>query len=446
MIDYISKINDLPIGGTQFDGDWTKVNSWLSTAFTMTANSTKTFDISTLIPDDGFDYEVQFSIYTNSSGTSGFPALYIKQGTTAHYDQLIAYVGSSSAGTDFSCENFILPILSSGVKKITIYASSAVGNTRIGICAIRRMNNNSTLTNPVENVIIPNNTTLPIKGDFVDGQWVDVYRGLYSNVSIASGSSHSFDLSPIIPDTNYSYEIALALWAGTGSVKNNAAELVATDSLSNIKYISRAVTRQATAKTYGGNLTAVVSGSNPIISIKNNGNSTTTINGLRVCGYKRLAKLPTSDFISKLNDYPIGGDTFNGSWTITNTAVINGVSYTGGNTYNVSISNYLPDNTNYYEICCTGSGISGTALGNTLNLNITGDENIKGRGMMMGLISNRGTAGTGTPNTQFFKICAKQDSSGKLNIVVHAYASGTSTNVRLNFWGYRRMGTAGELQ
>ena len=72
MVDYIEKINDISIGGKQFNGPRTDQQIGLvSSAFTMAAGATKTISLANYLPNDGYDYYVTIEGYCYTGTTSG---------------------------------------------------------------------------------------------------------------------------------------------------------------------------------------------------------------------------------------------------------------------------------------------------------------------------------------------------------------------------------------
>lgn len=69
--EYISNINNIPFGGNICDGRWTYNSRALYSGLTVTANTSKVYDISTYLPDDGYIYEVLLWGYCRTGAKSG---------------------------------------------------------------------------------------------------------------------------------------------------------------------------------------------------------------------------------------------------------------------------------------------------------------------------------------------------------------------------------------
>ena len=71
MSDNISKIQEYPISGDVFDGDYVVSGDEIVRETTLNANTTYTYNIAGLIPNDGYTYEVTVSMNGNTPTTKG---------------------------------------------------------------------------------------------------------------------------------------------------------------------------------------------------------------------------------------------------------------------------------------------------------------------------------------------------------------------------------------
>ena len=71
MTNYISSINSIPIGGKQLNGKWEVANLKLMAGVTIASNATQTFDLSEILMDANYDYEVIGLVLTGSNSTNG---------------------------------------------------------------------------------------------------------------------------------------------------------------------------------------------------------------------------------------------------------------------------------------------------------------------------------------------------------------------------------------
>jgi hypothetical protein len=297
MANYIAKVNNYPIGGNQFDSGIIKKDAWLAAAFTMSAAGNKTFDISSYIPNDGYDYEARFSLYSNTNGAN--LTIFIAQGTSAGGSSpCITYRIKPSGGNVNDAGNVVLPILASGAKKVTLNFSAACGNTRLGITVIRRINNNDSLSNRIQNATI-SSESINFGGDINDGQWVGSALTLLNNVSMAASSTKEVSFSSYLPNDGNIYDVVLKMVGTTGSTSGNWGEIVASSAnFSTIFYLGKNITRAASTARFYGNATVPV-GTDRKLTIRNNGTSGASTIQLRVLKYKRIANPQSGNYIEK---------------------------------------------------------------------------------------------------------------------------------------------------
>lgn len=81
MTKYISNLNNMSIGGDILPDNWKNNGVSLANNVSIAASATNTYSISTLIPDNNYDYEVTGFIWITSGSTNGQqPTVAIKNG------------------------------------------------------------------------------------------------------------------------------------------------------------------------------------------------------------------------------------------------------------------------------------------------------------------------------------------------------------------------------
>ena len=440
MVNYIAKINDKPIGGTQFDDNTTRINAYIIAATTLNGGNSITIDVSSYIPADGFQYEVLLIAY--AIGSNNAEAAYrIAQGTSAsnNTQHIIGVRGTHSNASNTAHKSMPFYFRENDARKITIKnTGTGNGTIRIGFANKRRLGNISNISNNITNVNCKG-TSIPFGGEINDGVPVALNTNLFSGVSLASNGTRTVSLVNILPNDGYDYEVELLGWGNTGSTSGNSATFhVNGGTLTPIALLGSAITRFSSSYDIGGDANVVVS-SNRNLIITNQGNAAGTFS-LSIVAYKRMSKPATGDYISKINNNIVGGgDSFSGKWVTKGVSVLSAVTYTDSSTVtrNYTVSNYLPDNTYRYEVMGMITAGTATSAGSAINISISG-----------GLNSVSGVYKVTRENyAQFdanvYKLICKQ-SNGTLTISTTSRSS-KSGNIYLQLIGYRKIGTAGNL-
>ena len=122
----------------------------------------------------------------------------------------------------------------------------------------------------------------------VDGQWVNRFETLASNLSMGYQVTKTFDLSNILPNDGYNYEVMFTITAVTGSANGNCAEIGAqSDILRGTNRVAQTITRtSATMQTSSSFILPV--GGRRLIEVWQIHNSTCTLSFLRTIGYRRI--------------------------------------------------------------------------------------------------------------------------------------------------------------
>lgn len=297
MTDYISNINTYPLSSNAFYGQFDfSTAAAVFTDVKFTASQWKTYSLSSIIPNDGFDYEVQFQCYCTTGTTSGNAVqLQLHSGTTTSGGVKISTrcvrCQTRTSNTQIQAGQAILPIKGSDLN-ITIQHTDTTtsGNCSLYVVSIRRIGANqlSSDTNYISN-INTSSGAVDIGGDLLDGQWVASSFLAADNISISAGTATALDLSNCIPDDNYSYEILVWCSGRTGTTSGNTVSLrVGTSSTANQNpAIARQVTRTASYMLAGGSSKVIV-GTNRTIYVVNTGSATATNVRVYVRAYRRI--------------------------------------------------------------------------------------------------------------------------------------------------------------
>lgn len=217
MTEYVSKIDigtSLPIGGDNFDGQW--VYSYLvlvDNNVTLSAEGLRTFDLSSYLPDDGYDYEVLFSgsMWTGSTSGNAIGATIAPGTETSYSDEKFLRLGrcnTRSASTHGIYYHGMIPI-SATDRAVTFCnhdGSGKSGTWYFQARAYRRIGKNSDSTSDY----ISNINSYPIGGNNFGGQWVFAYKNLINGTALNAETKYTYDLSDYLPDDGYDYEVLLS--------------------------------------------------------------------------------------------------------------------------------------------------------------------------------------------------------------------------------------------
>ena len=131
MIEKLNLGNNIDIGGHNINGEWIKSNTRLWGG-NMTAGQVVTVSLADIIPNDGYDYEIQLCDWINTGTTSGNEVkIFIYPTTSASGDRIcIDKVRTRTASSRFSSGNAIIPIKANN-RNITIKNETSVTS---GIC------------------------------------------------------------------------------------------------------------------------------------------------------------------------------------------------------------------------------------------------------------------------------------------------------------------------
>lgn len=445
MVDYIEKINDISIGGYQFDGTRDDTITTLNngSTFTMAAGATRTFDVSSLIPNDGYDYFCTFDGYLYTGTSSGNSAdMQIYSGSSASNPNSNFYRRLCRAVTRHSSAQFaagtIEILIRHTDKKITIYngdSNGTSGNMQFRLTSYRRVGTNDSLANKVEKITTKDGT-YTLGGKVVDGNLKLIMQNAVTGTTVAASGTSNISIANLLPNDGYEYEVFVTIYSNTPSTSGKSNILFV-----NNKRCAAVISRSASAYRCGGNALIKV-GTNRNIAIYNSGNSVTNSTSLRILHAKRLGTNNPTNTISNITTpdgtYNIGGNGFYGSWVSKYLVAWTG-TYAADGSKTISVSNYLPDNIYTYEVLVAGFGRTGSSAGNGANLWVRG--NVGTSTILYSYIVTR-TASTYADAKSGIILC-KQGSDNKFNIYTDQSSSQASGNCGILLCGYRRVGTNG---
>lgn len=277
MVDYIEKVNDIAIGGYQFDGkrDDTVTTLNNGSTFTMAAGATKTFDVSSLLPNDGYDYMCTFDGYLYTGTTSGNTAdMQISSGSSSNgvfYRRLCRAVTRHSS-SQFAAGTIEIPVLRSD-RKVTIYngdGSGTSGNMQFRFTSYRRIGKINSLQNGVEKVTTSGGT-YTFGGKVVNGNYKLIMANVSSSLAVPAETTKTIDISSVLPNDGYEYEVMVTTYGTTGTTSGKSSIIFL-----NGKRCAGVVTRSGAAYELGGNAYIKVDTGRKI-SIYNSGNQQATM-------------------------------------------------------------------------------------------------------------------------------------------------------------------------
>ncbi len=122
-----------------------------------------------------------------------------------------------------------------------------------------------------------------------DGQWINNHTIIFEVTKFDPGTTHEYDLSSILPNDGYNYEVLLACYGRTGNTSGNSAGSgVSSSIITDLLRFGRAVTRTSSSVAYSGTVLLPVGTDRKIIYKITDTNATTGDSGLSIQGYRRL--------------------------------------------------------------------------------------------------------------------------------------------------------------
>lgn len=463
MTNVISKITTPDgtetIGGSPFDGQWVKSVKTLLSNASLAASGSQTIDLSTYLPDTTHRWEVIFEVRGNTGTTSGNTIRLLLGSTTsgnAYYRDWACRTRTSSSEYTGGSASIVI---NAGEAKVVIQntESSAASGVYVIASHYRCLGWNEHSTAPqnqIENIKIPNGTTIPFGGDNFDGQWYSYNNtelAILSSASLNSSTSTSVDISSYIPNDGYAYELLIRGYCRTSTTSGNnvfirVGAYNATDA--NNPLLMRGLTRTASYRNIAGNCLLPISATQRKIYIYNAGNATATTMTIQITGIKRVGKNTTSgNYIESITTpdgttVPFGGKITDGQWANKRTTVISAVQFNDSATTNhdYTVSNYLPTNNEWYEILASTYAATGSTSGNQVNWAIYCNPQPLGGVSQQGMYINTRSASTQIGRINQLLI-GRQDNNGNLVVRIRNYGQNQTGNNNVYFSGYRRLGT-----
>ena len=277
------------IGGDNFDGQWVESLATLSSSFTLAPDGSKTFSLTSYLPDSTYDYEVQFELTAQTGTTSGnYVETNIYSGSSgSNFRQRCARIRTRASNYQVGATVVVVPILASDQNvRVTTYSGSS-GTATLGLYAkrYRRIGKNGTSSGYISKINV-GGTSYEIGGDFIDGQWTAASDQLFSGTLGADGSS-TLDLSNILPNDGNAYECMFSITASTGtSSGNTVAPRLGVQSGTDNPEVCQHVTRTSSNMNCAGNIRVPCAGRT--VQLYNSGNDTSGTITVRIRGYRRI--------------------------------------------------------------------------------------------------------------------------------------------------------------
>lgn len=450
MVNYVEKIKTeqgaKTIGGAQFDDAWYYQQVTMASAgTTIAAGGTKTFSLSSYLPNDGCDYMVQIFAYLTSGATSGdiIGADAYSGSSASGYCRRISRILTRTSSTQISAGTVELPIKASD-RAFTIKNGdgNGTGSYEIFVSGYKRLGTNGKSKNYISKIRIPKKD-LVVGGKILDGQPVYKPLTLASSISIAASGTKTISLASHLPNDGCDYLCYFNLTniiPATNNASNTLRLCIGTGTSLN-RPVCRGVARSAATRYCAGNIVLKIPASDRNVTIYNTGGAATSATTLYMRAYRRTGsnKLSNGNFISNVNDVLMGGDIADGQWVYKNGTIFSAVAFAdeaaGDETY--TITNYLPTNNELYEVLIQGYSRTGATSGNGCTMWVNG--NGVSTHQVISYINTRTASNEcdGKSGILFLK----QNSSGQATVSVDMTSAAATGNCGLYLVGYRRIGS-----
>ena len=135
---YIS-VNDATVAN--FDGQWVSSYSVFASNVTLPTVDDLSYDLSTYLPDDSYDYEVMLKGVATTAATSGANAQIYVSSDAMIYPTPICGSQTRTNSTTYACGTFILPVGTS--RTVTVAKGTSNGTFTLSGMSYRRLGTNS---------------------------------------------------------------------------------------------------------------------------------------------------------------------------------------------------------------------------------------------------------------------------------------------------------------
>lgn len=449
MVNYVDKIKTLngtqTIGGEIFDDTWVYNQKTIGTGVTIASGGTKTYSLSSYLPNDGYDYFVQLFFFLTTGSTAGdsIDAQVYSGSSASGFSRRVARCLTRTSSTQMCAGTIEIPIEASD-RAFTVKNGdgNGTGSFEIYFSGYRRIGTNGQSSNYIEKITIPHKD-LTVGGKILDGQPVSKNVTLLSSASIAAGGTTTVSLASYLPNDGYDYFCYFNLTNFTPATNGagNTLRVCAGTGTSINRPVCRVAARSAATRCCGGNIIMRISASDRNVTVYNSGGTETGTTTLYLRAYRRIGtnKMSNGNYISNIDNIPIGGTIANGQWVYKYCTVFDAVSFadqaSGDKTY--TISNYLPTNNELYEVLVYSYSRTGATSGSTCSYWVNG--NGVSASQVMSYVNTR-TASNESDAKSGILFC-KQDSNGNMTIAVDMTSSQATGNCGVYLRGYRRIGT-----
>lgn len=304
MTNYITNITypsgTQTVGGTQFDDGW--VNSVVSwDTFTLAQESEKTFDLSEILPADGYDYEIVLNCHGSTKTTSGNaiamdlnPGSIYNSSTAIRACRCVTRTSSSS----MTGGNVNLCILANN-RSFTVYnnggsGSGTSGPLYVSLKKYRRIGTNDREEKYIEKINVSGTSVIsvPIGGKIIDSGWVrPSNKDLWTSGSFSpTVSSREIDLSSILPNDGYNYDCLITVTARSEATSGKYCSLwLKSDFETGTTCVGRVMPRSNAYRTVGKNALITV-GTRRKLYLHNSDSADSNVTNINVylTGYKRV--------------------------------------------------------------------------------------------------------------------------------------------------------------
>lgn len=276
------------IGGDEFDGQWVESAATLLNGVTVASGGNATASLSNYLPNDGYDYEVQFSFWGDSGTSSGngYESL-VYSGANNNFSVRCSRTTTRASSTQRGCCTGVIPVLANDKSLRVAISSGWTGSNVISLHVnrYRRIGKNGLHNNYVSNIVTDDRYY--IDGNFLHGEWQPLNAQVF-NASLANNTASAINLSNIIPDDGYSYWVMFSVTARTGTTSGNT--VTARMGLSSTPNQNAGVCVQKTAAnsnmTSAGNIILPVRART--VYIANTGGQTSGTITVKARGYRRM--------------------------------------------------------------------------------------------------------------------------------------------------------------
>ena len=238
MVDYIEKIQyngqePQYIESDCFNGTWVIKDVTLGNNVVYTANTYNKYNISSHLPDDGFDYEVMVSLYASTGGAiNNSIHNYIGSGNNRWFTCRINNYRTGVKGARSTCDTAIVPVKAND-KYIGVYPSGENSNScYFKIVAYKRIGKNKwSNNNNMSNIQTPDGQLLTFGGYSTQGRWIKYDKEIMNNVTVNSVSDgattqqYVCDISSHLPNDGFDYEVFLSFQINTNTTNGGIGNL-----------------------------------------------------------------------------------------------------------------------------------------------------------------------------------------------------------------------------